>query len=631
MLQTPNRYLVLAKGDVVNTRTETYLGREWTVVPVVALVEGVIHAMNAKNAEFVPEDAYNDMTSLSWNGRPVFIGHPVDDQGRPVSGNTPEVLEALSFGQVFNVGFTDGKLTMEAWLDNERASAVPDGEALLARIAEGKPIEISIGAFIEIDESAIGSFNGTKYQGKWITIAPDHLALLPEGDEGACSRKMGCGVRTARGAEIMAALSNDEFQTLRNIPQSERDKMPAEDFAGPNRSFPIAEPEDVAAAASSLGRAKGNKDAIKKKIIVIAYRKGDDFVAKLPETWKKKKDQRSAIGVLLGRVMSAFRAEQNPDEMSDADISRKLTQAIRAKDPRAYYPVAVYDRAEPYSCVYEVYSDGTSRYYSREFSMDAAGTITLGDPTEVEPILTYEAVGAMDNTDPLTTAAAALAAAVVTERKACGCGGQEPAPAALSQEQETNMQKAERIKVLSAKLTSGGFAGLADPKFLETASDAQLDNLEKLAGEGAPAASTTAAPAAAAPAAVATPAAVPAVAAPAVAAAPKAPTADEFVASAPSEIGDVLRDAMAQAKGRKDATIKVLVGSGRCDLNEATLGAKSQSELDSLVKLAGLAAIPAQVDYSAKGVSRAANTTESQVVPAAPDLTTAIRASRGQK
>ncbi len=66
----------------------------------------------------------------------------------------------------------------------------------------------------------------------------------------------------------------------------DRDKLPAEDFAGPNRSFPIVKPGDVSDAASSLGRAKGNRDAIKAKIIVIARRKGAAFVAQLPDAWK---------------------------------------------------------------------------------------------------------------------------------------------------------------------------------------------------------------------------------------------------------------------------------------------------------------------------------------------------------
>lgn len=75
----------------------------------------------------------------------------------------------------------------------------------------------------------------------------------------------------------------------RTIPQAERDKMPAADFAGKGRSFPIAKPEDVAAAAASIGRAgPGNypPDELKSRIIAIARRKGAAYVSRLPDSWK---------------------------------------------------------------------------------------------------------------------------------------------------------------------------------------------------------------------------------------------------------------------------------------------------------------------------------------------------------
>jgi ribosomal protein L40E len=66
----------------------------------------------------------------------------------------------------------------------------------------------------------------------------------------------------------------------------DRDKLPAEDFAGKDRSFPIVTPQDVADAARSIGRAKGqDPDTIKANIIRIAKRKGAAFVAKLPAAW----------------------------------------------------------------------------------------------------------------------------------------------------------------------------------------------------------------------------------------------------------------------------------------------------------------------------------------------------------
>ncbi len=69
----------------------------------------------------------------------------------------------------------------------------------------------------------------------------------------------------------------------------DRDSMPDEDFAGKNRSFPIHSPGDVADAAQSIGRAgDGNHDpdTLKANIKAIAKRKGHEYEAQLPDSWK---------------------------------------------------------------------------------------------------------------------------------------------------------------------------------------------------------------------------------------------------------------------------------------------------------------------------------------------------------
>ena len=76
----------------------------------------------------------------------------------------------------------------------------------------------------------------------------------------------------------------------REIPDSTRKHMPEGDFAGKGRSFPIETPEDVHAAAQSIGRAGAdNHDAgtLKANIKHIAKRKGPEFEARLPESWKE--------------------------------------------------------------------------------------------------------------------------------------------------------------------------------------------------------------------------------------------------------------------------------------------------------------------------------------------------------
>lgn len=76
----------------------------------------------------------------------------------------------------------------------------------------------------------------------------------------------------------------------------DRTKIPDEDFAGKDKSFPIVKPGDVSDAASSIGRAGPSNystDKLKANIIKIAKRKGASFTAQLPDTWKKEEGIKS--------------------------------------------------------------------------------------------------------------------------------------------------------------------------------------------------------------------------------------------------------------------------------------------------------------------------------------------------
>src|SRR5579859_2593532 len=75
------------------------------------------------------------------------------------------------------------------------------------------------------------------------------------------------------------------------IPQKERDSYDADDFAGPDRSFPVTTQAQLDAAAHLIGHA-ADPDAVKRKAIAIAKRKG--FT--LPASWKDdgKKEESAA-------------------------------------------------------------------------------------------------------------------------------------------------------------------------------------------------------------------------------------------------------------------------------------------------------------------------------------------------
>lgn len=174
------RYAVNA-GEVVHRETRN--GREYLVVPVVSIQEGVL------NGVFVSADEIAKSTP-GWNGRPVVIRHP-EEAGRPISANDIDIL-AASPGAVFNSRFEDGKLKFDAWLDVEKTQAVGgDTLAVFNALESGEMIEVSTGYFSdETDEAGIHNnqqFNHTAYD-----LLPDHLALLPD-TVGACSIADGCG------------------------------------------------------------------------------------------------------------------------------------------------------------------------------------------------------------------------------------------------------------------------------------------------------------------------------------------------------------------------------------------------------------------------------------------------------
>jgi hypothetical protein len=105
------------------------------------------------------------------------------------------------------------------------------------------------------------------------------------------------GKPLAKAAENVA----DEPLAKRDISTETRADIPAADFAGKGTSFPIKEPGDVAAAASSIGRAgPGNysSDQLKNRIVAIAKRKGAAFVAKLPKAWQDATAKASETGDL---------------------------------------------------------------------------------------------------------------------------------------------------------------------------------------------------------------------------------------------------------------------------------------------------------------------------------------------
>jgi hypothetical protein len=126
----------------------------------------------------------------------------------------------------------------------------------------------------------------------------------------------------------------------RFIAKSTRDNANASDFAGKGKSFPILKAEDVAAAASSLGRAgSGNYDTatIKANIIRIAKRKGFP----LPKAWQKADSKESAVAELLDvpsitAKLKEAGARHSASDLADIQKIHDTTNSLGATCPDTF-------------------------------------------------------------------------------------------------------------------------------------------------------------------------------------------------------------------------------------------------------------------------------------------------------
>lgn len=194
--------------------TGTLHGKEYIVVPVVALVEGILQGMAAEGPELALASEFGKFPD-SWNGRPVVMSHPVievDGKKIPVSANSPEVLESYQIGFIFNTKLDGNKLTQEAWIDPDIMGSLNDhSKEILEILQKGEMIEVSTGYFATLEKTE-GLFNNEAFEAIQRNVAPDHLAFLANGVLGACSNKDGCGAQLAANAK-----PSDNFDAVKTF------------------------------------------------------------------------------------------------------------------------------------------------------------------------------------------------------------------------------------------------------------------------------------------------------------------------------------------------------------------------------------------------------------------------------
>lgn len=183
--------MLIFKAETEKISKKKFNGVEHLIVPIIALVEGVI---TSGNADGVPQLALAEEFGnhpSGWDGRPVLVDHPTIN-GELVSANIPEVLESEEIGKLFNTRLEDKKLKTEAWINldlvKEKGGIIA---STIKRLEDGEMVEISTGLFADTKDES-GMHNNEKFEGVWQNVVPDHLAILSEA-KGACSIEDGCG------------------------------------------------------------------------------------------------------------------------------------------------------------------------------------------------------------------------------------------------------------------------------------------------------------------------------------------------------------------------------------------------------------------------------------------------------
>lgn len=368
-------------------RLETLEGREHVIVPVVALVEGVIHASNAATPELVLAEEL-EASEQGWGGRPVMLGHP-EVGGQKVSANDPPVLEKWRMGQVFRPRVENNRLKMEVWLDPARVEAVgEEAVRLMERIKAGEVTEVSVGAFVQTEQRS-GEYRGQRYLGVWRNIVPDHLALLAD-EVGACSIAMGCGTpRAAAGGTVDMS-------------------KPTQNATAPTENPGI------------LARIKEKFEALVAQPPPLS-----DEAERLVERAARRNLSWPLVETLLGSTRALA---ESPDGQSDSELRMKLDQALNAVEPAFLGVLEVYP--EPQNVIYMTAPEGTPLYWRRSFSVDGDGAVELGsDAKRGEWVQRFEELSAASATP-------------------CGCGSRS-APA-QSPAKEVDVTKEERVKAILA-------------------------------------------------------------------------------------------------------------------------------------------------------------------------------------
>lgn len=347
------RFLAIqATPDLSNIRTAEISGVEHTVVPCIALCQGVLWPANAPGPELALAEEFGRIP-VSWDGRPVVMNHPNVD-GKPVSAGSISVQEEFGIGVINNTILDGDKLKMELWINSAKVESLGGiAEETVERLLNSdQTVEVSTGLFT-VNEAVEGTYEGDEYTAIWRNIVPDHLALLSEGTIGACSVKGGCGApRVNAGADANA----NADVTLKPV-------MQAVTFNVSTISAPVVNNEDCDCG--------GDSDC-------------EDCAQRQQSMFGKL---RAAMGKAADKWMFQFRDNVG---LSDTDVREALRVALKQRTDDWFWIIAVFmEGSNSGNFIYEICCEGD--LVSLEFTIAEDGSVSFGDfePIEVRPVTTF--------------------------------------------------------------------------------------------------------------------------------------------------------------------------------------------------------------------------------------------------
>ncbi len=153
-------------------------------------------------------------------------------------------------------------------------------------------------------------------------------------------------------------------------------------------SFPIADEEDLDAAIHAVGRASGDHDAIRKFIIGRAKALGHEDA--IPDNWNADGSLSDKKSADPQRQMRSGRTFADTEQLVSAAIAKKFP----SNDDTSWLWIA--DLTDDWAVF--AYDYGESVLQKVTYTISDSGAVTLGKPTDVQRITTYEPVTAAATT-----------------------------------------------------------------------------------------------------------------------------------------------------------------------------------------------------------------------------------------